>query len=415
MTKKPITLRYVVTATLLGNTLEWYDYVSFAFLSSIFSRIFFPHENIWASLDFTLFGLATGALLRPIGGIIFGFIGDRFGRRIAILVSILFITVPTFLIGLIPSYSYIGIAAPILLIIMRLLQGIAIGGELPGAITLIDEYSSPQQRPFYGSFVIWGILFGSFLGALDFILLYTHFSLESFQNWGWRLTFFIGAIIGTVAYFFRKKLHETSVFQELRHSHEILKDPLKELFLRHKKGIAKGFGITFLQGISYNLMLSFSMLYYVEILHYSLWESMKMTLLYLLLMVIIIPIAGHVSGRIGPKRQCIWFAWGLLLFSLPLYALLEDERLRFLTPICFALLTGFYMAPFSALMANLFPTKVRFSGIAFGLNIAIALSGVSTPLLALSLVHYTNLIWSPGLIFMIGSIVSLITLRTLKA
>lgn len=415
MKRKPLSLRFVVLATLLGNTLEWYDYAAFGFLAHFFSEFYFEQSNFWATLRFTIIGVVVGSLIRPVSGIIFGYLGDRLGRKFALLLSIFCITVPTFIIGMLPTYQQVGIVAPVLLIIMRFLQGLAIGGELSGAMTFVIEYSPPKTRAFYGSFVFFGICLGSFLGVLDYFLLHRHLSQEAFHAWGWRMIFLLGGVLGIITFMFRRRLLETPVFEGLRNSHEILKDPIKTLFQNHKKSIVKTIGLFLLQGLNYYIMLSFAMIYYVNFIKMSVKEGILMILLFLAALVIIIPIAGWVASKTNPKKVSLIAAFGVLFLSCPLYIMLSHSSLRYIAVIALGILFGCYKAPLTAVVAHLFPANVRFSGISFGLNTAIALAGGIGPLLALSLIHHTNLIWIPCVCFIGGALLAIFSLLSIKA
>lgn len=414
MTKKPLKLSFVIGATLIGNTLEWYDLVTFGFLIPTFSKIFFPHTNVWLSLTYTMVALVCGSLLRPIGGLIFGFIGDRYGRRIALVTSILLMTGPTLIIGILPTYWQIGLAAPLTLLAMRLLQSLAVGGEFPGAVTYLYEASPPNKRVFFCSFTYFGVVLGIFGGGLDFFFLTSIYTEAEFMERGWRSIFFLGALLGVLAFFMRRKLHETPGFKQLRESHEILQDPIKTLFSRYKSRIFKLIGIEMAETIAFNLIIPFFITYLIHELHVPFTEAVQLNTLCLVVYVLFIPFAGLLAAKMGPKKMLSFAAYGLLVFSIPLYYMLQHPGLRIFTMIGLPLLHASYMAAIPTLYCELFPTVVRFSGVGIAFNLVVGLVGGFVPFLALTLIHVTGCILIPPFFLMIGALISLFTLRRFK-
>lgn len=415
MAKKPLSFRFIVIATLLGNTLEWYDFVCFGFLVPIFKEIFFPNTTYWVSLLYTMLGFVFGSILRPIGGFLFGFIGDRYGRRLALLASVLLISIPTLFYGFLPTYLQIGIIAPILMFLLRLFQGLAVGGELPGAFTFLVESSTVNNSGFYGSFAMFGVFLGSLLGLIDLSFIDKHLINDDFLSWGWRLMFIFGGVLGGITYFLRRKLHETPVFNNLRESHAILKDPLLPLFKNHKKAILKAMCIYMLSTLCFNLFIAFSVTYYVFIKNFSLMKAIQLNSIFLVVLVALVPLAGLISDRFGHKRIATLAAAGLFIFSVPLYMALDlPEPLALLNPIGQAILLAFYTAPMAANICRLFPSNMRYSGVAAGLNLAVALVGGFSPLLTLGFILYTGIAIAPSFFVMVFSLIALAALFSLK-
>lgn len=414
MSRKPLGLRFIVTATLLGNTLAWYDVATFGFLAPILTRLFFPVTDVWTFPLLAMMAVAFGSILRPAGGIFFGYIGDRYGRRVALLTTVFAVSLPTLILGLLPTYSAIGISATILFVVMRLLQGLSAGGEFPAAITFLVESSSRKNRGFIGSFAYFGVALGICLGGLDFFFLHTHFTEETFAVWGWRSMYILGSLLGWVAFWLRFKLRETPIYQEILEAHDIVQHPIKMLFQKHKKAMAKLIGIETLETLGFNLTITFLVIYVTEVLKLSIQEAIHLNLIFLTVLVVSIPLAGLLSSRIGPKKLAVRAAWSYFLLSIPLFWLMEFDTLRFLCPMGLAILVALYMAPMPALYCELFPTKVRNSGIGVAFNLAVGLIGGFAPLLALVAISYTGLKMAPGIILMIGSLISLATLHSIK-
>lgn len=402
----------IITATLLGNTLEWFEYLSFAFLAPILAKVFFPEADPLHSLTHTMAGFFFGYLLRPIGGLVFGIIGDRYGRKSALVASILLMSFPTLGIGLLPTYAQAGAAAIALLLSMRLLQGLATGGEFPSSMTFLVESAPPHKRSLYGSFAYVGMICGVLLGGLDYFLLHRLFP-ESLYTWGWRLAYIFGALLGGLAFLLRTRLHETHPFEALKESHEVLKHPLTTLFHTCKTPILKTIGVQALQAVSFNLFISFSIVYFSEILHLPSRHAAFLNLTFLFTLLPALPLAGKVSCWIGPRKLMLWSAWGHLLLSPLLYWTLQLHPYRHVSLIAIGILLSSYIAPSVVLICELFPARVRLSGISLGYNLAVSFFGGLAPLLALSLIRSTGILIAPAFLIMAAAILSLFTLRTI--
>lgn len=411
MQSKPrkLNTRLAISATLLGNTLEWYDYATYGFLIPIFSQIFFVSTSTFSALLQSLFIYAIGSISRPIGGIIFGFIGDRWGRKTSLISSILFMTAPVFIIGLLPTYAQIGLAAPLILAFMRFLQGVAAGGEFPVIAVFLVESSPLRSRGFFGSFVFLGVALGILIGGMDYILIDFTFPLKAIYDWGWRIPFFLGTLLGFLTFFLRRKLHETHLYQESRSASEISKDPLKKLFTKYKKPLLVLFGIEVLECIAFNVIVTFLMVYLHHFLHLSFKSALLLNTFLLLLLLIFIPLMGKTANRWGCRTVALSAAIGFLLFSYPLYFLLNQPSLISKGCAIFGLtlLLSSYLAPLPTLFSDLFPTSVRCTGFGMGFNLTIGLIGGNMPLIAFYLIDKFQNPLLPAYCLMIGALFSL--------
>lgn len=406
-----MSFRFIISATLLGNTLEWYDFATFGFLIPIFAKLFFPFSDAWSSLLHTMIAFYMGTMMRPIGGAVFGYIGDRYGRRIALILSVSLMTIPVALISALPTYLQIGYAAPLILIMMRMLQGLAAGGEFPGAMTFLVESAPIRKRGFYGSFAFFGALVGIVIAGADFFLFSSDFDDSTFIQWGWRIVFIIGAILGLISFLMRRKLHETDVFRNMRESHEILRDPIKELFVKHKIGLLKLSGIVILKTIAFNLIIPFSIVHLTEIAGLPFRQALLLNVVRLCVLVLVIPLAGKLTEKIGSNRLAVISAWGFLIFSIPLYMLTHEPNLRIFGSIGLAILLGSYLASLPATIFTLFPSKVRFSGIGIGYNLTIGIFGSAAPIAALTAIHAYGNHMIPAYLLMGSAAIALLTLR----
>lgn len=397
---------YAVIATLLGNTLEWFEYLAFAFFAPMFAQVFFPLSKHSIINSLIVFSIAY--IMRPFGGLLFGYIGDRFGRKNALVASILFMSFPTFLIGVMPTYAQIGFLSILFLAFMRILQGIGTGGEFPASITFLVEMAPSHSRSFYGSFAYLGLFLGVFLGGTDYFLL-THFFPHSTSSW--RVVYLFGAILGILAFILRTKLHETHPFQSLKESHELLKDPIYTLFQKYKTGILKVIGIQTLQSVVFNILISFSVIYFSEILKIEKNKADLLNWAFLFTLVIATPLAGHLGDKIGIKKLMKYSAWGFFFLAIPFYLMIQDPALRIAALICFGLLSGCYMAPSISAICEVFPAKVRLSGVAMGYNLNVAIFGGTAPLAAYYLIQKTGLAIAPAFLIMAAAALSLLSLR----
>jgi MHS family proline/betaine transporter-like MFS transporter len=245
-------LRFSILATVLGNTLEWYDLALYGLLAPLFATLFFP-----ASSDFSFFShpfifLAIGGVARPLGALFFGVIGDRYGRKTAMIASIVLMVLPVLLIGGLPTYAQIGFTATILLALVPFIQGFCAGGEFSGSIVFLSETAPPKLRGATSSWAVFGFLIGMLLGAIDIYLLENHLSPEQFEAWGWRIPFLFGGFLALFAFFLRRMLHETPVFLHAQERGETAKSPIIEALKQHKKQVLQACGISFLDAVAFN-------------------------------------------------------------------------------------------------------------------------------------------------------------------
>jgi MHS family proline/betaine transporter-like MFS transporter len=374
MSKHPNNLKLAIGATVLGNILEWYDFALMGMLAPLFSHLFFSEGF---SLTHPLFFFTIGSFFRPIGGFIFGYLGDKSGRKTALIKTIMLMTVPVFIISVLPSYAEIGITATFVLGLVCVLQGICTGGEFPGSIVFLIETSPVKKRGFVGSWAYFGALLGMLLSALDLYLIDSHLSATDFESWGWRLPFVLGTLLGISGIILRRLLHETPIFEREKRAGDLLKDPLVTSFQKHKKTLLKGLGIFMLDAVGFNLIIVFSSSYFTETLKLSLTQAFALNTYTILMALILIPFAGKLSNRFGYLRLSKWSLWAMILFVHPLYLLMDPQALwtLFVAQGCLALLLSLYLVNLPTLVCLLFPPQVRYSSCAVVTNFSVALFG----------------------------------------
>lgn len=381
-----------------GHIIEYFDSYLYGYFAFMLAPIFFPSDDPTASLISSFGAFAAGFIMRPLGGIFFGHLGDRFGRKMAFSSSILLISVPTFGIGCLPSYDTIGIAAPILLIVFRLLQGVSLGGEYGGAAIFIREHVQKDSAGFAG-----GLLVAiGFVGALAGTLVAAIFTMDSMPLFAWRVPFFLGGFFGVFVYFLRRHLIETPAFQEIEKKGTILKVPIFTVFKNHFKGILSGVGIGMNTTIPYYLTVIYMNSHYKEKFNLTTSQIMMLSTSLMVLWVIILPIAGYFSDKIGRTKLMAWSAASTILAAFPLFYIMQETQsfTHFLACQALMCLTSMpYVATCSSVLPMLFPPAERYSGSAFSYSLGVAVFGGTAPLIVSWLVSH-GLTFAPALYLM---------------
>lgn len=414
--KKPLNLRLVVSATLMGNTLEWYDYATFGFYVPIFAVIFFNNNDPFVSILQSLMIYGLGQISRPIGGVVFGFIADRWGRKVSLIASILCMTGPICVITLLPTYLQIGLAAPLIFALMRIFQGIAAGGEFPVILSYLVESSPWRKRGFFGSFAFIGVMLGILIGVFEYTLIHFNMSPQDIQDWAWRIPFALGILLGGTTFYLRWKLHETPLFREtMRHS-VLDRDPFWAMLKQHKRALVNVWGLGMLETAAFSILIICMVPHFTHFLKIPLQEVLILNLLLLFFIQIFLPIMGKVGDRFGHRNLAFYSAVGFLLFSYPLYCLFDhwSNLVRTLGVLGFAILFSGYASSLPALFCDIFPTHVRCSGIGLSYNLTIGLFGGFTPVAVFYFnKHFQHPHISPMFI-MAAALISLLTLSIFK-
>lgn len=409
-------LKKVIASTMLGNGLEWYDYALYGTFSAIISQQFFPKGNDVTALIATFGIFAAGFLMRPLGAMFFGYIGDKFGRKNALALSILLMAFPTACIGLLPTYQTIGIWAPILLTLIRLLQGFAIGGEIGGSIVYLVEHATSKNKNFIGSLSILSMLLGLLSGAIFATTLAELMSVKDFESYGWRIPFILGFFIGATGLYIRSKLDESPAFLEAQTAGHISDAPLKEVFQCNYKEILLGVGIYLAVTIPFYLQTALMPSFMEKYLNFSKADTLLLFTISLITMVLVVPISAKLCDKKDRENILKLVLIAYFIFAIPYIYLLDYKTFGFalISQITLSSILGFYIAPVPALVVELFPARTRYTGISLACNLAAAIFGGTTPILMIKIMSVTESHLPIAFYIIFASIISFVCIDAVK-
>ncbi|MBI2274434.1 MAG: MFS transporter [Bacteroidetes bacterium] len=378
-------IRAIVSGS-IGNLVEWYDWYAYAAFSLYFAPVFFPGKDATANLLQTAGIFAVGFLMRPIGGWLFGSLADRKGRKWAMTLSVLIMSFGSLMIAVTPSYNQIGIAAPVLLLLARLLQGLSVGGEYGTAATYLSEMAGKGRRGFFSSFQYVTLIGGQLVAlGIQLILQNLFLTSEQMHNWGWRIPFFIGALLSLVAFYLRRNMEETADFEKSKHASNEQKGSLKEL-LHHPKAVATVVGLTLGGTIAFYTYTTYMQKFLVNTVHLSKAESTQLTFASLFIYAMLQPLFGALSDKIGRRPLLIGFGILGTLLTVPILTMLShttDLFTIFLLMMAALLIVSGYTSINAVVKAELFPAKIRALGVGFPYSVTVALFGGTAEYLAL--------------------------------
>lgn len=390
----PSGLKRIVAASMAGTVVEWYEFFLYGTAATlIFNKVFFPEGG--NQLDAILAAFVTyavGFAARPIGGIVFGHFGDRHGRKKLLQFSLLLVGVATFGMGCIPSFDSIGYLAPALLVVLRFIQGFAIGGEWGGAVLLVAEHSPDERRGFWASWPQAGVPAGNMLATLVLLGLTSTLSEEAFLSWGWRVAFWLSALIVLVGYYIRTTVTDAPIFLEAQKEVEATKAEsygVFEVLRRYPRGVFTAMGLRFAENVMYYLVVTFSITYLAVVVKTETADILKLMLVAHLVHFLVIPQIGRLSDRIGRRPV---YAVGALLagtwgfFAFPMMDTAQDPMIL-LSIILGLLIHAFMYAGQPAIMAEMFPTRMRYSGVSLGYQVTSIVAGSLAPIIATALLR----------------------------
>ncbi|WP_374302588.1 MFS transporter [Paracoccus sp. (in: a-proteobacteria)] len=410
----PAVLRKVLTASFIGNFVEWFDYASYGYFATVIAVVFFPEIAPSAALLATFAVFAISFVIRPIGGIVWGSIGDRVGRRTALSWSILIMSGATTVIALLPSHAQIGMAAPVLLLLVRMVQGFSASGEYAGATSFLAEYAPPEKRGFYTSMVPASTAAGLLAGSLMSALLFSQLTETQLHGWGWRLPFLLAFPLGLVGLYIRLKLEDTPRFRELEARHHVEATPVRELFTTCRKPILRAFGVTCLNAVGFYLILSYMPTYLITEMGMDESASFLANSIALFAYIFLIFMMGALSDRFGRKTALVAASILFIVLTVPLFGLLDGATFGtiVLVQVIFGALLTVNDGTLPCFLSEIFPTRVRYSGFAFSFNTANALFGGTAPFIATWLISATGSKAAPAWFLVAAAVVALIAMLT---
>ncbi|OOV98679.1 citrate-proton symporter [Pseudomonas sp. MF4836] len=373
-----------VVAAVIGNALEWYDFIVYGFLASIIARQFFPAEDEYASLLMALATFGVGFFMRPVGGILLGIYSDRKGRKAAMQLIILLMTVSIALIAFAPNYAAIGMGAPLLIVVARMLQGFATGGEYASATAFLVESAPAHRKGLYGSWQLVGQCLAVFGGAAMVALVTRLFSPEVLDLWGWRLPFLIGLLIGPVGLWIRKHMDEPQAFIEARRQVRGKGPTLMQVVRDHRRSILVSMGLCCGSTVSFYVVLVNMPTFAHKNLGLPLDQVLLVQMLAVALMTVVIPLSGALSDRLGRRPVLLAFSLAFFVMVYPLYvwvaAAPSIERLLVMQVLLCTAIGGFF-GPAPTALAEQFPVEVRSTGVSVAYNVAVMVFGGFAPLI----------------------------------
>jgi MFS transporter, MHS family, proline/betaine transporter len=407
--------RRVILASILGNGLEWFDFVSYGYFASIIAKVFFPADSD-LSLMLTYATFAVGFVVRPVGGIVLGAYADRYGRRRALSLLIVMMAFGTLTLGLTPAYASIGIVAPIIIVLGRVVQGISIGGEFASATALLVEYAPANRRMTFGSFQMSSQALGRVLATVIGLSVLLTFPPATVQGGAWRIPFLIGSLIGPFGFYVRYRLAESPEFQALQaHAKDAARAPLREVLQRHWLPLICGIGLTIIGTSLTYIWNTYLPTFVVEELHLPLWQGLLGVALTSAATIFTVVLGGWLADTYGPYRMFFLFTATSALISYPMFAyVLAAPGFGRLLLAQFVVLTVFGLLQGSGpgLLAGLFPVAVRSTGMAISYNVGVTVFGGFAPLTVTWLIAATGSKLMPAFYIIAAGTLSIVVVGT---
>lgn len=423
-------VRRAVTAAALGNTMEWFDFGVYAYLAGTIGKVFFPSSSPGAQVVSTFATFAAAFLVRPLGGLVFGPLGDRIGRQRVLAATMIMMAISTFAVGCLPTYASVGFAAPLLLLVCRLVQGFSTGGEYAGATTYIAEYAPDQRRGFLGSWLDFGTFVGYSLGSGLVTVLTLTLGSDGLESWGWRIPFFIAGPLGLIGLYMRLKLEETPAFKQevanaggdqedgdggaddpVEEARQSGKGRLKEIFTQHWQAVLICMGLVLLYNVTNYMVTSYLPTYMTVTLGESDTTAQLLVLGTMLLVVLTITVVGRSSDRWGRRPMFMGGSIAMIVLAVPAFILIREGGI--LSPAFGCVLLGLLLVVFAGTSAStlpaLFPTRLRYGALSIAFNISVSVFGGTTPLFASFLVDTTGNTLVPAYYLMVAGAIGLVS------
>lgn len=403
---------HIIIGGAIGNLSEWYNFLLYGYLASTISQLFFPTHNQLISLSLTFTVFALSFFVRPFGGILFGWIGDTYGRQRALIISLVMMAIPTFLIGCLPTYQSIGILSPVLLLILRIIQGLSAGGEHTGSAVYIAEFAPSSRRTLWVSIIPMTAALGILMSSLIALILIKSLSHIQLLTWGWRLGYGIGTFLCVISIFLRITLPETPYFKKELKEHPVKRYPIKILFTKPDiiKNLLTVIVLSGSWGVFYQILFVWMPTYLTQIQHFSNSTALVINSSLILLFACLILFVGFIADYLDHKSMLIISNIAMILLAYPLFTALSSGALfKIIISLgIFTLIFSLYLPVAFVTMIELFHTDIRYTGLSFGFNLGLAIFGGTCPLIATWLIEITHNKSAPALYMMIAAAFALI-------
>lgn len=417
--EKHKTLKKVTFSSFLGNFIEWFDYASYSYLATVIANVFFPSDDPFVSTMNTFAVFALSFLVRPIGALFWGNMGDKKGRKWALAISILCMSGATFLIGCLPGYAMVGFLAPLLLLVLRMVQSFSASGEYAGAATFIAEYAPKNKRGFYCSMVPASTATGLLVGSLFASFMFNTWGADSqfVTEWGWRIPFWLAGPLGLITHYIREHLEDSPVYEKMQDDLKAKgqtgeQTPVRTLLGKHLKRTIISFGACMLNAVGFYAVLTYLPNYLETVLMYDPGQATIITNIVLIVYIGFIFFSGHISDTFGRKKMLITACVGFIVCTVPAFMLLSSMNfvVILIVELFMALLLTINDGTLSSYLNETFPTEVRFSGFAFSFNLANAIFGGSASYISFFLIDLTGSNLAPAYYMVAISVIALIAM-----
>ncbi len=396
-----------IISSSIGNILEWYDFGLFAIYSSLFSQLFFPAVNPHLALIATLSVFAIGFFCRPIGALLFGYMGDRQGRVKTLRLSILMISLPTLLVGFIPTYAMIGIGAPILLTLIRIWQGISLGGEYSGNLIYLAETAPISYRATIASLASTGANLGILLASLVSMLSSSFLTDPAFKEWGWRIPYLLSGALCLFVYYLRLQMQETVVFEYLKTKKLLEKNPIVAAFKNNMPQILRTVGLVCMGSTFYYFCFLYLPTFLTQDLQFSSVKITRLMMVFIGAMIVLVPLAGMLCDRIGRRKMLLFNAFFIAVVTIPgFYFLGQHMGSVLLILIIFTIASSLEQGTTAVTVVENFPPSARYTGLSLGYNLGNALFGGTAPLVCAWLTYKTHFSLAPAFYIVLCAMVT---------
>ncbi|MEE4544465.1 MFS transporter [Streptomyces sp. V4-01] len=418
-------VRLAVGAAALGNTMEWFDFGVYAYLAGTLGKVFFPSGSSSTQVVSTFATFAAAFLVRPLGGLVFGPLGDRIGRQKVLAVTMIMMAASTLAVGLLPTYAAVGLLAPLLLLLCRLVQGFSTGGEYAGATTYIAEYAPDRRRGFLGSWLDFGTFVGYSLGSGLVTVLTLTTGADGLERWAWRIPFLVAGPLGVIGLYMRLKLEDTPAFKDevaqaaraeagggpVEEARQSGGGRLKEIFTGHWQAILICMGLVLLYNVTNYMVTSYLPTYMTSTLDFGDTTAQVLVLATMLLVVLTITLVGRTSDRWGRRPVFMSGSIALIALSVPAFLLIRQGGIALPAVGCaiLGLLLVTFAGTSAATLPALFPTRIRYGALSIAFNISVSLFGGTTPLFASALVDLTGDDMVPAYYLMVAGLVGFVS------